>query len=143
MVNSLSSCIAAGLGGLTQRKSEFYMGSFLIDCILCTHPFPKLNCDWDPTSLVYSTYQLLWAHRYYSFYKAICEYFLVQLYELVFLEECNCMSELELKVLGEYGEFLFSNEILYLRMYGGSKAPSFLPKYATDYGIHKEVVRQL
>ena len=28
-------------------------------------------------------------------------------------------------------------------MYGGSKAPSLLPKYATYYVIHKEVVRQL
>ena len=32
---------------------------------------------------------------------------------------------------------------LYLRMFGGSRAPSLLPKYATDYAIHKEVVRQL
>ena len=28
-------------------------------------------------------------------------------------------------------------------MYGGSKAPSLLPIYATDYVIHKEVVRKL
>ena len=28
-------------------------------------------------------------------------------------------------------------------MFGGSRAPSLLPKYATDYVIHKEVVRQL
>ena len=28
-------------------------------------------------------------------------------------------------------------------MYGGTKAPSLLPKYATDYVVHKEEVRQL
>ena len=28
-------------------------------------------------------------------------------------------------------------------MYGGSRAPSVLPKYATDYVFHKEAVRQL
>ena len=28
-------------------------------------------------------------------------------------------------------------------MYGGTKAPSLLPKYATDYIVHKEVVRQV
>ena len=28
-------------------------------------------------------------------------------------------------------------------MYGGSRAPSILSRYATDYVIHKEVVRQL
>ena len=28
-------------------------------------------------------------------------------------------------------------------MYGGSIAPSLLPKYAIDYVVHKEVVRQL
>ena len=51
------------------------------------------------------------------------------------------MSEEELKVVGEYGKFFFSKEGLYLRMYGGSKALSLLPKYAMDYVIHKEVVR--
>ena len=28
-------------------------------------------------------------------------------------------------------------------MYGGMKSPSLLPKYAIDYIVHKEVVRQL
>ena len=28
-------------------------------------------------------------------------------------------------------------------MYGGTKAPSLLPKYATDYIVHKEAIRQL
>ena len=30
-----------------------------------------------------------------------------------------------------------------MRMFGGSRAPSLLPKYATYYIIHKEVIRQL
>ena len=59
------------------------------------------------------------------------------LYKLIFLEECNCMSEEALEVVVEYGEFLVSKEGLYLRMYGGSKAPSLLPKYATNYVVHK------
>ena len=28
-------------------------------------------------------------------------------------------------------------------MYGGSRAPSLLPRYATDYVLHKEAIRQL
>ena len=28
-------------------------------------------------------------------------------------------------------------------MFGGTRAPSLLPRYATDYVVHKEVVRQL
>ena len=32
---------------------------------------------------------------------------------------------------------------MYLRMYGGTKAPTLLPKYATDYIVHKEAVRHL
>ena len=43
----------------------------------------------------------------------------------------------------EYGDYFFSEEGTYLRMYGGTKAPSLLPKYATDYIVHKEVLRQL
>ena len=37
VANNLSSCIAVAQGGLTQRKSEFYMGSYLIDYILCIY----------------------------------------------------------------------------------------------------------
>ena len=43
----------------------------------------------------------------------------------------------------EYDDYLFSEEGTYLRMYGGTKAPSLLPKYATDYVVHKEAVREL
>ena len=53
------------------------------------------------------------------------------------------MSEGDLKYIMEYGYYLLSKEGTYLRMYGGTKAPSLLPKYATDYVVHKEAVRQL
>ena len=93
LANSLSSCIAATQGCLTQRKSEFYMGSYLIDCILCIHQFMKLNCTWNQTKTpFYVAYQILWAHKYSSFYKLIDKEFLMLLYELIFLEECNCMA---------------------------------------------------
>ena len=53
------------------------------------------------------------------------------------------MSEEALKVVQNNGHYYLTEEGLYLRMFGGSRAPSLLPKYATDYFIHKEVVRQL
>ena len=86
---------------------------------------------------MYSAYQILWAHRYHSFYKRVFEKLMMPLYKLFFLKECHCLSEEELEVVVEYGEFLVSKEGLYLIMYGGSKAPSLLPKYATDYVVHK------
>ena len=65
------------------------------------------------------------------------------LYQLIFLEECKCMSEDALEAIREYGDYFFSEEGTYLRMYGGIKAPSLLPKYDTNYSVHKEAVRQL
>ena len=59
------------------------------------------------------------------------------LYTLIFLTECNCMSEEAFKVIEEYGSYYLTDEC----MYGGSWAPSLLPKYATDYVLHKEAVR--
>ena len=53
------------------------------------------------------------------------------------------MSEGAMEIICEYGVFYFSKGITYLRMYGGSRAPSLLPKYAVNYIVHKEVVRQL
>ena len=44
VANSLSSCITRAQEGLHQQKSEFYVGSFLVDSILCFIPFEKLNC---------------------------------------------------------------------------------------------------
>ena len=65
------------------------------------------------------------------------------LYTLIFLVECNCMSEEALKVLHDNGKYYLTEEGFYLRMFGGSRVPSLLPKYATDFVIHKEVVRPL
>ena len=52
------------------------------------------------------------------------------------------MSEGALEVISEYGDYFFFKEGTYLRMYRGTRAPSLLPKYATDYIVHKEAVRQ-
>ena len=92
---------------------------------------------------MYAAYKLLWAHKYYSHYKEICEKIIMPLYTLIFLSELNCMSEEALIVVQEHGSYYLTEEGLYLRMYGDSRVPSLLPKYVTDYVIHKEVVRQL
>ena len=63
------------------------------------------------------------------------------LYTLIFLVESNCMSEKDFKVVQDYRIYYLIEEGLYLRMYDGSRAPSLLPKYATDYVIHKQAVR--
>ena len=42
-----------------------------------------------------------------------------------------------------FGDCFFSEEDTYLRMYGGTKAPSFLPRYATYYIVLKEAIRQI
>ena len=65
------------------------------------------------------------------------------LYTFIFLVECNCISEEALKVVQDNGHYYLTEEGFYLRSFGGSRAPSLLPKYATDYVIHKEVVRKL
>ena len=53
------------------------------------------------------------------------------------------MSEEAFKVIQEFGDYYLTEDGLYVRMYGGSRAPSLLLKYAIDYVLHKEAVRQL
>ena len=65
------------------------------------------------------------------------------LYRLIFLTECDCMSEKDLKIVQDNGHYYLKEEGLYLRMFGGTRAPSLLLRYATDYVVHKEVVRKL
>ena len=65
------------------------------------------------------------------------------LYILIFLAECDCMSEEALKVVQDNGHYYLIEEGLYLRMFGETRDPSLLPKYTTYYVIHKEVVRKI
>src|SRR5713226_6578416 len=120
------------------------MRYILIDCILCNQPFPNLRCIWDrERAPFYSTYKTLWAHKYHSHYREVCEHFIMPLYTLIFLKECDCMSEEALQVIEEYVDYYLTKDGLYFRIFGGSRSPSLLPKYATDYVIHKEAVRQV
>ena len=89
-------------------------------------------------NLVYTAYKLFWAHKYYSHYKEICEHFILHVYTLIFLTECNCMSEEAFKFIEEHGSYYLTKEGMYIRMYGCSRAPSLLPKYATDYVVHNQ-----
>ena len=120
------------------------MSSFLIDCILYRLRFEKLNCVWkEGKTPIYVANQILGAHKYHNHYHLICEEFIRPLYKLIFLEECPCLSEGAVESIKEYGDYFFSEEGTYLRMYRGTKAPSLLPKYAMDYIVHKEAVRQV
>ena len=84
--NSLSSCVIAALGGVSQKKWEFYMSSFFIDFILCTQSFPTLKCNLDKAkSPVYAAYHLSWAHKYFNHYKSIFKNSIMPWYRLIFL----------------------------------------------------------
>ena len=47
------------------------------------------------------------------------------------------MSEDAMQVIEEYGDYFLTENGMYIRMYGGSKTPHLLPKYATDYIVTK------
>ena len=51
------------------------------------------------------------------------------------------MSEEAFKVIQEFGDYYLMEDGIYVRMHGGSRSPSLLPKYATDYVLHKDAVR--
>ena len=53
------------------------------------------------------------------------------------------MSKEAFKVIEEYGSYYLTEEGMYIRMYGGSRAPSLLPKYTIDYVLHKEAGRKV
>ena len=53
------------------------------------------------------------------------------------------MSKEALKIVEDNGHYYLTEEGLYLRMFGGTRAPSLLPRYATDYVVQNKVVRQL
>ena len=48
------------------------------------------------------------------------------------------MFEEAFKFIEEHGSYYLTEEGMYIRMYGGSRAPYLLPKYATDYWYIKK-----
>ena len=52
------------------------------------------------------------------------------------------MYEEEFKVIEEHANYYLTEEGIYIKMYGCSREPSLLPKYAIDYVVHK-VVRKV
>ena len=50
------------------------------------------------------------------------------------------MSDEAFKVIKEHANYYLTEEGMYIRMYGFSREPFFLPKYATNYVVHKEAV---
>ena len=48
-----------------------------------------------------------------------------------------------MQVIQSYADYYLTEHGMYFRMFGGSRAPSLLPKYSTGYIVHKEVVRQV
>ena len=71
---NFSKGIKASQEGLKQSKSELYMSSFLLDCILYRHKFEKLTCVWkEGKAPIYVAYHLMGAHKYHTHYQLICE----------------------------------------------------------------------
>ena len=93
--------------------------------------------------MIYIAYKIQASHKYHNHYQLICDEFIRPLYKLIFLEDCPCLSEGAVESIKEYGDYFFIEEGMYLRMYGGTKAPSLLPMYEIDYIVHKEAVTQV
>ena len=108
---NLSKGIKVAQEGLKQSKLEFYMSSFLLDCILYRHKFEKLNCVWkEGKAPIYVAYQIMGAHKYHTHYQLICEEFIRPLYRLIFLEDFPCLSEGTVESIKEFGDYLFTKE---------------------------------
>ena len=88
-------------------------------------------------------YKILWAYRYESYYMLLCEEFLIPLYWIIFLKEPNYLYRNAMVVISVYGEYYFSQEGTYIKMYGCSWAPSLFPRNETDFVVNKEVVRNV
>ena len=91
---NLSTSIKASQASLHLSKSEFYIPSFLMDCIFYCHQFEGIKCTYKGgKSPIYTSYHMLGYHKYHDHYNMICEEFLMPLYKMIFLEECPCLFE--------------------------------------------------
>jgi hypothetical protein len=108
------------------------------------HYYPNMGWSWKLTNPPIHIYcKVVWEHKYRTAYHKICYYFLAPLYQFIFDSPTPCMTDKALEIVQKIGYLYLLEHGTYIRVYGATKAPHFLPRFVPNNLVLQEVEYQI
>jgi hypothetical protein len=119
------------------------MASYLLDIVCARNAFVGMNLRWRASEiLVHVYFRILWENRYKRSYSLICDQFIAPIHFLLFKKECPRLSDAAKKVISKVGQWYLDECETYIRIFGATRAPHFLPIYVPDLMVLEEICYQ-
>jgi hypothetical protein len=111
----------------------FYMALYLLDVLCNTNIFACINFSWHYLEAHVHLYcHILWDNKYKRSYTNICDFFLVQLYYLIFYRECPRLPDDSKKLISHIGNWYVQQDLTHIRIYGTTTTPHILFEYVPN-----------
>ena len=75
---------------------------------------------------------MLWENKYKEDYELICNGLFSTIYQVLFGEEASCLSPEGQKIVKEYGDWYMTPNGVYIRIFGSTKPPHWLPHFVPN-----------
>jgi hypothetical protein len=111
----------------------FHMASYQLDVIYARNVFSNMNLSWHIAELpVHVYFNILWENRYNKSYALICNEFITHIYFIILKKECQRLSVAAKKMILKVGHWYLDETKTYIRVFGATEAPHFLPDHFLD-----------
>jgi hypothetical protein len=112
---------------------SFYMVSYLLDVVCARNAFAGMNLSWHASELpVHVYFDILWENRYKISYSLISDQFITPIHFLLFKKECPTLSDAAKKFISKVGHWYLDERETYIRVFGATRSPHFLPIYVSN-----------
>ena len=82
---------------------------------------------------------MLWEDNYKENYELICNGLFSIIYQVLFVEEAPCFSPEGKKLVKEYGDWHMTPDGVYIKIFGSTKPPHWLPHFVPDTLLLQEI----
>jgi hypothetical protein len=92
--------------------------------------------------LVHIYFNILWENRYKKSYSLICDEFITDIHFILFKRECPRLSAATKNMISKVGHWYLDERDTYIRVFGATRAPHFLPVHVSDRLVVGEICYQ-
>jgi hypothetical protein len=130
----------------TPKEGEapaFHMASYMLYVIYGRNVFAAMNLRWHVAKLhVHVYFDILWENIYKKYYALICNEFIVRIFFIIFKREFSRLFVATKKMILKLGHWYLDEHTTYIRVFGATRAPHFLPSHIPDRLIIGEICYQ-
>jgi hypothetical protein len=119
------------------------MASYMLDVICVRNIFTGMNLRWHVVKILVHVYFIIyWENRYKFFYAMICDDFASRVHFILFRKEFPRISTTTKNMISKVGHWYFEETSTYIRVFGATEAPKFLPVHVPNHLILGEICYQ-